>query len=102
MLKIQLLCAAGVSTSLLMAKMKEQAALNGEEIEISACPVTEIEENIANADVALIAPQVAYLKAKSRKIADTHGVPVEVISMKDYAHCNGAAVLDLAHSLTGK
>ena len=46
--------------------------------------------------------QVAYLKAKSRKIADTHGVPVEVISMKDYAHCNGAAVLDLAHSLTGK
>lgn len=38
MLKIQLLCAAGVSTSLLMAKMKEQAALNGEEVEISACP----------------------------------------------------------------
>lgn len=102
MLKIQLLCAAGVSTSLLMAKMKEQAALNGEEVEIAACPVTEIENNIAGVDVALIAPQVAYLKAKSKKIADAHGVPIEVISMKDYGHCNGAAVLNLAHTLTGK
>lgn len=99
MLKIQLLCAAGVSTSLLMAKMKEEAALKGDVIQVKACPITEINNVIAEADVALIAPQIAYMKAKSKKVADSYNVPLEVISMKDYGHCNGAAVLELAKSL---
>lgn len=99
MLKIHLLCAAGVSTSLLMAKMREEAILNGDSIEVKASPINEIETAIVDADVALIAPQVAYMKAKSKKIADAHNVPLEVISMKDYGRCNGAAVLELAKSL---
>ena len=41
MKKILLVCSAGMSTSLLVTKMKEAAKQMGEEIEIQALPIAE-------------------------------------------------------------
>lgn len=102
MLVIKMFCTAGLSTALLMAKMREEAEKSGEEVDISAAPVTAFEENLDGVDVALLAPQAGYLKAKASRIASARQIPVEVMSMKDYGSCNGLAVLQLAKSLAVK
>ena len=63
MVKIMLVCSAGMSTSLLVNKMKEVAAKRGLEAEIWATSeVNSGAEFIRNpADVILVGPQVRYL-----------------------------------------
>ena len=41
MKKIMLVCAAGMSTSLLVTKMEKAAAAMGDEVEIFALPISE-------------------------------------------------------------
>ena len=42
MKKIMLVCAAGMSTSLLVTKMEKAAAAMGDEVEIFALPISEL------------------------------------------------------------
>jgi PTS system cellobiose-specific IIB component len=102
MLTVRLFCAAGMSTSLLVNKMIEEAEKAGDEVDIVAFPVNELDRRLDGVDVALLGPQVGFMKAKSKKIAEAHGVPLDVIPMADYGRCNGKAVLDLAKKLAKK
>jgi PTS system cellobiose-specific IIB component len=102
MLTVRLFCAAGMSTSLLVNKMIEEAQKAGEEVDIVAFPVNELDRRLDGVDVALLGPQVGFMKAKSKKIAESHGVPLDVIPMADYGRCNGKAVLELAKKLANK
>lgn len=60
MKKILLLCDAGMSTSLMVKKMKEAADKKGIETEIAAVSIAKFEENLDNYDVFLLGPQVKY------------------------------------------
>ena len=51
MKKILLVCSAGMSTSLLVTKMKEAAKQMGEEIEIQALPIAECSSVINEVDI---------------------------------------------------
>lgn len=102
MLKIRLFCNQGMSTSLLVSKMKEAASKAGVDVDIIAYPVSELSDRIAGIDCALLGPQVAYMKAKSAKICESKGVPMDVIPMQDYGMCNGEKVLAFARKLAGK
>ena len=86
MKNIVLCCAAGMSTSMLVQRMK-------------AVPVAEFEENIATADIVLLGPQVKYEQANLQAIADPLGKKVAVIDMMDYGMMKGDAVLDKALKL---
>ena len=55
-----LVCAAGMSTSLLVNRMKEAAETKEIEFQIEAHPVGQIEKYGAAADVILLGPQVRY------------------------------------------
>ena len=77
-MKIRLFCAAGMSTSLLVTKMREAA---------EGC------------DVALLGPQIRYKLAAAKKICDPKGVPVDVIPMVDYGTMNGKKVMEFALKL---
>lgn len=59
MTKIVLLCAAGMSTSALVRKMKDAAKAEGYECDISAHSVSEA-KNYQSADMILLGPQVRY------------------------------------------
>ena len=59
MTKIVLLCAAGMSTSALVRKMKDAAKAEGYEGDNSAHPVSEA-KNYQSADMILLGPQVRY------------------------------------------
>lgn len=102
MLKIGLFCAAGMSTSMLVEKMRAVAIERGLEAEIAAYPESEMEKYVDNIDVALLGPQVKYLLNKSKAVCDPKGVAIDVINTVDYGMMNGAKVLDHAIKLTNK
>lgn len=102
MLKIRLFCNAGMSTSLLVEKMKDAAKEEGLDADIVAYPLNELDRHIEGIDVALLGPQVGYQKKKSKQIADRYGVPLDVISMTDYGRVNGKGVLAQAKKLIKK
>lgn len=101
MKKILLLCDAGMSTSLMVKKMKEAADKKGIETEIAAVSIAKFEENLDNYDVFLLGPQVKYKKAKLEPIAAAKGKKVEVINTIDYGMMKGEKVLDQALALIG-
>ncbi len=99
MLTIKLFCAAGMSTSVLVKKMKEEAQLRGIEVSIAAYPEADMSKYVDNMDVALLGPQVGYALEKAKRICEPNEIPVDVIPMVDYGMMNGKKVLDLALKL---
>lgn len=95
--KITLFCSAGMSTSLLVNKMKEEAYKRGEDFNITAYSLNEAPKFAPEADVILIGPQVRFALDKMK--CDYPGKPISAIEMRAYGLMDGAAVLDLAESL---
>jgi len=87
-MNIGLFCAAGMSTSILVERMKEAAQKKGKDATIAAYSISELEQRVGDIDVALLGPQVG-----------SHNVPVEVIAMADYGTANGMAVLKQAYMM---
>ena len=104
MKKIMLVCAAGMSTSLLVTKMIAAAKEIGDEIEIFALPISEGEKKLAEVDCVLLGPQVRFQKAQIEKAiaAQKLDLAVAVIDMKDYGMMNGKAVYQTALNLMKK
>lgn len=104
MKKIMLVCAAGMSTSLLVTKMKTAAKDMGDEIEIFALPISDGEKLLGEVDCVLLGPQVRFQKAQIEKIIADKGydLPCAVIDMKDYGMMNGKAVYETALKLMTK
>ena len=100
MKKIALLCAAGMSTGMLVNKMREEAKKQGYECEINAYSVSRAAEVGQTADCLLIGPQVKYELAKVRSVVPDK--PVEVIDMVAYGRLDGAKVLATAKKLIGE
>ncbi|MGR5626327.1 PTS sugar transporter subunit IIB [Thomasclavelia ramosa] len=99
-MNVLLVCATGMSTSLLVNRMKETAETKEIEFQIEAHPVGQIEKYGEAADDILLGPQVRYeLKNVKKMFLDK---PAEIINMQDYGTMNGAKVLDTALKLGGK
>ncbi|MDH6365070.1 PTS system cellobiose-specific IIB component [Enterococcus sp. PF1-24] len=95
-MKILLACAGGMSTGMLVTKMKEVAKSQNLVAEIEAYGISELEEHVAGADVILLGPQMGFQKAE---VAQKYpAIPIEVIDMFDYGMMNGEKVLQLALS----
>ena len=99
MITIKLFCASGMSTSVLVNKMKDAAKAKGVEADIAAFPESQMDKHLESMDVALLGPQVGYGLANAKALCGPKGIPVEVIPMVDYGMMNGAKVLDLALGL---
>ncbi|MGG7056962.1 PTS sugar transporter subunit IIB [Clostridium nigeriense] len=97
MINILLVCSAGMSTSLMVKKMKEVAIKKGIEANIWAVANADVANDIRKADMILLGPQVRFLEKKIVEIAE--GKPVEVINMQAYGTMNGEKVLDQALQL---
>ncbi|EPD3814497.1 PTS sugar transporter subunit IIB [Cronobacter dublinensis] len=99
MKNIVLCCAAGMSTSMLVQRMKDAAQKKGVEVDIKAVPVAEFKDIIGTADIVLLGPQVKYEQPKFQEIAAPLGKTVAVIDMMDYGMMKGDVVLDKALKL---
>ncbi|WP_300276066.1 PTS sugar transporter subunit IIB [Peptacetobacter sp.] len=98
-MKILLVCGAGMSTSVLMGKVRKWAAANGEDIVIEATGQNNYESEWHKYDCILTGPQIAY---KLNEIKETVSIPVAQVPAMDYAMGNAANVVKLAHDITGK
>lgn len=95
-MKVLLVCAAGMSTSILMKKLEKHAAEQDIEFEIAATSVGNYQEVCANYDCILMGPQVSYQKDN---VAANAGIPVAVIPPTDYGMGNCANIFKLIDSL---
>jgi Phosphotransferase system cellobiose-specific component IIB len=99
MKKIVLFCAGGMSTSLLVNKMKEAAQLQGKEYDINAYGLGTADKEAPDASVILLGPQVRYaVKEMQTKFPS---IPVAGIEMRTYGMMDGKAVLAQAIKLMG-
>ena len=100
MKKIVLLCASGMSTSMLVKKMKEAAAAESYDCEIDAFSAAEAKEKASDADVVLLGPQIRFQQKKIA--AELPGVPVDAIDMRMYGRMDGKGTLAFAKKLMGE
>ena len=96
-MKIVLFCALGMSTSLLVEKMKTAAKESSQQITIEAHSIDEFEKIGKTADVILLGPQIRYKKQALLK--QTNGIPLDVIDAVAYGTLNGEKVLSQAQGL---
>jgi len=98
-MRIMLACCAGMSTSIVVAKMEEAAKSQGKDYKIWAVDQTQVEAELGNFDVLLLGPQVRHIQRKMSKIVGD--IPMAVIDSVAYGRCDGEAVLKQAEALVG-
>ncbi|MGX8797307.1 PTS sugar transporter subunit IIB [Fusibacter sp. JL298sf-3] len=99
MRRIMLVCSAGMSTSMLVTKMKKAATEQSIDAEIFACSEAEAKEKYGEVDVILLGPQVRFLLSNIKKAVESRNIPVAVIDSIEYGTMNGAAVLTKAMAM---
>lgn len=101
MTHIVLACAFGMSTSMLVQRMQDEAAKRGLDVNIRAISETDVKRETGSMDV-LLGPQIRFQLKKFQGDLAPLGIPVDVIEMTDYGRMNGPAVLDKALALMRK
>ncbi|MGX8833367.1 PTS sugar transporter subunit IIB [Amedibacillus sp. YH-ame6] len=99
MIHIGMFCFAGMSTSVLVARMKECADNDGIECTINAYPETEVADKAKDLDIVLIGPQIKYMKKRIEALCTPLGVKVMVVSNVDFGRMDARHVLDEAMKL---
>ena len=100
MTNIVLLCAAGMSTSLLVTRMQKEAEKDHFECEIHAYAMSDEKRYVPDADCILIGPQVRFnLNNLKKEYPDK---PIDAIPMQMYGMMDGAGAMKLARTLLGK
>ena len=89
--RIYLFCSAGMSTSLLVSKMRAQAEKYEVPVLIEAFSETFAAEKGPEADVILLGPQIAYLLPDIQRLLPDK--TVEVIDSALYGKVDGLGVL---------
>ncbi len=95
-MKILLVCAGGMSTGLLMKKMKTYWEENGVELEINAVGLSEYKDVASKYDIIMVGPQVGY---QLKTIKEATGKPAAVIQSYDYAIANCPNIMKQANAL---
>lgn len=80
--KVLLICAGGMSTSILMKKMMNYAKEHGYVLKIEAVGMSAYEDVYRDYDIILLGPQVSY---KLEEIKAATDMPVDIIATYDYA-----------------
>ena len=96
---IVLVCAAGMSTSLLVSKMQKAALAENYVCDSHAYGMAEVPDVMEGADVVLLGPQVRYALSKLQTAHPDK--KIEAIDMRLYGMVDGAGVLAQAKTIMG-
>jgi len=99
MIKIFLCCAAGMSTSMVVNKMRQAAQDADIDAEINAYSISAFEAQVKKNDVCLVAPQVKYKFAEFSKRCEEENVACGQIDMMHYGMMKGKEILQQAIDL---
>jgi PTS system cellobiose-specific IIB component len=95
-MRILLVCAGGMSTSILMKKMDNYWKEAGEELNIKAVGLGEYQDVYQSYDIVMVGPQVSY---RLKEIKENTGLPCAAIQSFDYAVANCPNIMKLAKKL---
>lgn len=101
-MKILLACSSGMSTSLVVNKLKKESADRNRDDKIWAVGQTELEKAMEECDVLLIAPQMRMIKAKIEPKAKELNVLIDVIAPEVYGKIDVVTIMDMAINLSSK
>ncbi|MHC1681850.1 MAG: PTS sugar transporter subunit IIB [Clostridiaceae bacterium] len=93
MKKITLMCSGGMSTSLLVKKMRDAAKKLGEEVEIRAVSEGNLEIYDKDTDILLLGPQIRFLLPELKERYSNTDMFVGVIDSIDFGMMDGEKVL---------
>ena len=98
---IVLACSAGMSTSMLVTKLRKSAETKGYDYHIYAVPTSELPEELAKEDISgiFLGPQVAFQKDTSLDLVKGKNIHVEVINMMDYGTMNADKIIEQIKSV---
>lgn len=95
-MKILLCCNAGMSSSILVKKIREAAEKRGMDITITAVANAAIKDEVGKWDVCLVGPQLVYAVSN---IKAQLNIPVASVEPRVYAMADGDKALDFALGL---
>ena len=96
-IKVILVCAAGMSSSLLEEKIRQAAAAAGKDMELKAIDATTMgmwDYDKDTMDVILVAPQVRFKKRGIIKQSEPYGVIVQDIDTIAYGMVDGEKIFE--------
>lgn len=94
MVNIVLCCASGMSTTLLVEKMKKAAQEKNLKAKIWSVSEKCLKDVMQRADIVLLGPQVGYVMDCIDEKATS--IPIAHINLRDYGMLDGNAVLSQA------
>ncbi len=95
-MRILIVCNAGMSSSILVNKIKKVAEGKGMDITIDAVSNNGLNDEIGKWDVCLVGPQIMYAV---ENIKNQLGIPVESIDFRVYAVADAEKALEQAEKL---
>lgn len=101
-MRILLLCAGGLSTSLLVSKMKKYAESIGDQAVIMANPAANLEDLIEDFDIVFLGPQISHKMERIQKEFGHLNKPILVIDPVDYGMVRGKEVYEKAKKTLGQ
>lgn len=99
MMKVMLVCTAGMSTSLVMNKIDRYAKENNIDMELKAYPLQEYHEHVQEYDIILLGPQISY---KCEEIRKNVKLPVAIIDSLDYALGKADQIISMIKTILEK
>ncbi len=92
MKNILLVCSSGMSTNMLVLRMKKFAKSINFDANIWHAGDATLKEEVVKADIILLAPQVRYLLNKLNKMVNNQK-PILLIDLNDYSSMNCKKIL---------
>lgn len=93
MKRILLCCAAGMSTSMVVNRMKQAAQDQHIEVEIKAVGIEAFTDLMPECNCCLLGPQIKYRLDAIKAQAASKRIPVTVINSMDYGMMRGDRIL---------
>ncbi len=95
-MKVLMVCSGGMSSSIVVKAIKQEADKQGFPLEIKAVGTGEFEDELKNGgyNLAIVAPQVKHRMAIFSEQAKKANVPVELIVPMGYTPIGAPKVLD--------
>ncbi|MHB9146255.1 MAG: PTS sugar transporter subunit IIB [Symbiobacteriia bacterium] len=100
--QVVLACVGGMSTSMLVKRMRDEAARRGLPYDIIAIPTATVDEWADRADVLLLGPQVKWQMERIKQQVGDKGFPIADIPPMMYGAMQGDKAIDLVLQLLGQ
>lgn len=92
-MKVIMVCSGGMSSSMIVDAVKKEAAKENFDLEIVAVGTEAFENEIADYDLGLVAPQVRHRLDKFKKVGEAVNKPVDVIDPMGYTPIGAPKIL---------